>query len=333
MKLSALFNRIHKSFGMKMQTIMFAIVLFVLIFIDAYRTPSTNTDHISYNIIALIFGLVLESTRLMEKWIDVLLKLVICLVISFIFTVHNDYNFDRHLQIWPYSFIAIYALVSIFIHEKNLISHITIGDMIIQLPAFIYWILSRAENCLYYSQLTSLCLLPISLLIYAIYAIYRRDELNPSARLTMSISSCIILTILSIDNSIAVFMFPEIEHITISKDHISILMAYFFLGISTMYIVYNFILLMKYYPDKNMKYSKQKRLANISHLKRFSKFNVNFKYAMMVLLVSTIIYSINYHYKIIHCNMAIWSVFVLTPHIIRISYYLRTPILSHVDNK
>jgi hypothetical protein len=31
--------------------------------------------------------------------------------------------------------------------------------------------------------------------------------------------------------------------------------------------------------------------------------------------------------------MAIWSVFVLTPHIIRISYYLRTPILSHVDNK
>lgn len=125
--------------------------------------------------------------------------------------------------------------------------------------------------------------------------------------------------ILAIDNVFNVFHNPEIETTRYLSQGIIIILQYFLLGISSMYIFQNILMLISYLPSKGSKsYYADIKEANAMHLSRYSERQVNAIHSIISIIIITPIYFLNYKYHFLPRNVLIWLVFLLFPIFIRL---------------
>jgi hypothetical protein len=241
------------------------------------------------SILTLIAGLFYESKRMTEKWTPILLIGLGSLMFSFLSFLpgrnESEYNFENHIELWPYSFATFFTIFSIVYHGEKVIPKLTEGITLLQSIAVIYWVadygLLDTDNFFLLSVMFIGTLFSVFSIVHAFTSI----ELTRTNRLTLSLWSSIIMLLLATDNIFRIFQNDYIENTTNIGDGLFIGLQYFLLGVSAIYIVQNLLMLSGFLPGKgtffNAEYYRDLNRLKKEHIKRYSANQVSSAHSLL----------------------------------------------------
>jgi len=108
-----------------------------------YRASISDSKLFSVSLIALFCGLLFESFRVSSNW-----KTVVGIFAgTYLFSLssflpgkrEHIYNFENHLEMWPYFFIFIFALFFGIIYKDRVTAKLTEGTTLLLSISLIYW--------------------------------------------------------------------------------------------------------------------------------------------------------------------------------------------------
>ena len=300
------------------------LITFFLIYIF-YRISLTDRKLLTLSFIPLFLGILYENKRLTTDWKIVLLKALCSLILSFLAFLpgkrENNYDFEKHIEVWPFWFLFLFILISVIIHDKKVIPKLTEGITLIQSISILYWIIdiNFFENLNIFSFLLILISFLISL--YSIIHAFTYIPLSKNTRLFLSIWSSIVMIVFAIEHIFRVFNSPNIEDSNLLSG-LLITIQYFILGISSMYILQNFFMIVEYLPSKHRFYDKTHmkdiRIMNKTHVERYSDKQVKIIDSFYCLVYCLSFYFLNYKHNFVPRHTVIWIVFLTFPIILNI---------------
>lgn len=284
-----------------------------------YRASLSDRKLFSISLLALFGGLLFESFRLSRNW-----KTVIAIFFgSYLFSLlsflpgkrEQHYNFENHIQNWPYVLLFFFALTFAIFYKDKVTAKLSEGITLLLSLSFIYWTIDYGFTN--YNNWFAISLISIAFLFttFSILNALTNLHLSKGVRLTLSIWSTIILFAFAIDNIIRVFTNPDIESSYLS-DGLYIGLQYFLLSVSAVYIMQNYMLLAAFLPSKNGNYKNDLRENKKDHIDRFSDQQVSFGNSLFCILYAGTIYWLNYTYQILPRHTMIWLVIMTFPLIL-----------------
>jgi hypothetical protein len=320
-------NKFESPFYKKWSTYFYLIgfLFLVLLIYIIFRISISDRKLLSMSFIPLFLGIIYENKRLSTDWKIIALKAFGALIFSFFAFLPGkreiNYDIDNHIQMWPFTFLAIFVFISVVVHNKKIIPKLTEGITLIQSISIIYWLYDLNIFDFDNTFLIVLLGIPVLISLYSLLHAFTYISINRNTRLFLSIWSSIIMIIFAADHIFRVFNSPEIEETTIING-ILITIQYFILGVSSMYILQNFFMLVEYLPGKNRFYGKEHmkdiRTMNKTHIERYSDKQVMIFDSIFCLFFCLTIYFINSKYQLIPRHTAIWIVFLTFPIILNI---------------
>jgi hypothetical protein len=123
------------------------VLMLALIIYVGFRISISDRRLIPISVIAMIAGVIFEGKRLSDKWSTVLYTALGCFIFSFFVFIpgkrEHHYNFENHIEIFPYWFIFSFAIASIINQEGKVIPKLTEGITLLQSIAIFYWVLDH----------------------------------------------------------------------------------------------------------------------------------------------------------------------------------------------
>jgi len=313
-----------KGFDLKPYLIVVGLLLLALTIYVGFRLQSSSRHLIPISVIALLSGVLFESKRLTEKWLTVFFTGLGSFIFSFLAFLpgkkEHIYNFENHIEMWPYMFIFFFILFSIAFHGDKIIPKLTEGITLLQSIAVIYWVVDYGFIDTDSLFLKSLMVVGLLFSLFSVFHAFTHTILSRTSRLTLSIWSSIIMLLFAADNIYRVYQNEQIENTADLTHGLYIGLQYFLLGISSIYIVQNFLMLTGFLPDKNRffnsEYYRDIKKLKSDHIKRYSDRQVSILHSLFCVLFTGTIFFLNYHYQILPRHVAIWTVFVVFPFIL-----------------
>jgi hypothetical protein len=303
-------------------------LLFLLYII--YRMYITDKNLIPISIFALIAGAIFEAKFIMKKWGDVLGSALLSFFLSFLSFLpgkrERHYDFENHIQIWPFCFLIFFLIFIIAFNKDKVVPKLTEGITLLQSIAVLYWIFDFGlleNHNLFLFLIFSKALL---FSLFSIFHAFTHTELTKTNRLILSIWSTIIFVLFAVENIIRTFQNGQIENSQNLTSGFYIAVQYFLLGVSGVYIVQNFAMLIAFLPGKGTFFNKQyykdlKELKN-DHINRYSFQQVKILHSLCCIIITGGLFFLNYYYKVMPKHIAIWLVFVTFPLILNfLEYY------------
>jgi hypothetical protein len=288
----------------------------------AYRTSLSARKLFSISWLALFGGLLFESYRVSRNWKNV----IAIFVGSYFFSLlsflpgkrEQNYNFENHIQNWPYFLLFSFALAFATSYKERVTAKLTEGITLLLSLSFIYWTIDYGFTN--YNNWFAISLLSIAFLFsgFSILNALTNLHLSKGVRLTLSIWSALILFAFAIDNIIRVFSNPDIESSYIS-DGLYIGVQYFLLGVSAVYIMQNYVLLAAFLPNKGGNYKNELIENKKDHIERYSEKQVSIGLSLFCIFYAGTIYWLNYKYQLLPRHTMIWFVIMTFPLILFIS--------------
>lgn len=320
----------NKGINLKPYMIVVGVLSLILLLYISYRMYINERTIIPISIFALIAGAFFETKRLTAKWWIVTSTALISFFLSFFAFIpgkrEHDYNFENHIEIWPYYFLFFFLVITIFFAKDKVIPKLTEGITLLQSIAIIYWVLDfgliTTEN------LFLIILMCFGLLfsVFSVFHAFTHTELTRTNRLTLSIWSTIIFVLLATENIIRVFQNEQIENTENITGRFYIGLQYLLLGISSVYIVQNYFMLIGFLPGKgtffNKQYFKELKELKSEHIKRYSVEQIDILHSLFCIVFTGGIFYLNFYCQIVPKHIAIWIVFVTFPIVLYIYEYL-----------
>ena len=290
-----------------------------------YRASISDRKLFSASLIALFAGLIFESIRVSDSWkivAGIFAGTYLFSLISFLPGKREHvYNFENHIQNWPYFFIFIFALFFGIAHKDKVTAKLTEGITLLLSISLIYWAVDYGFTNYHNWFSISLMTIGLFLSIFSIVNALTHINLSRTNRLTLSIWSTIILFAFAIDNIFRVFRNPDIESLYFS-DGLYISLQYFLLGVSAVYIMQNYLLLVAFLPSKNGNYKQDLKENKRDHIERFSDEQVNIGQSLFCIVFTVTVYWLNHKFQILPRHTMIWLVFVTFPYILQLLPFL-----------
>jgi hypothetical protein len=301
--------------------VILGLVISILTIYIISRISSSNKTLIHLSILPLIAGLISEYKRISQKWSTVLWTTLAAFVFSFSAFMpgkgDHPYILEEHIQTWPFAFLGIFILIAIVLHEKELRQNLTEGITLLQSIAIIYW--SIDLDLWETKSIITRIVIGTSLLfaIFSFFNAFTNFILSRTTRLTLSIWSCFIMILFSVDNIYQVYSAGEIETSNTFFTGSFIAIQYFLLGVSSIYMANNVYMLMNFLPGKgtffNAQYFQELKELKSEHIERFSTQQVTIFESFLCLLITGAIFGLNYYYNFVPRNFIIWLTFALFP--------------------
>lgn len=302
-------------------SIVVAAVLVVLTVLIVRRAYESHRILLPISILALITGLLFEYRRISEKWSTVLLTALGSFIASFLAFLpgrrESHYSIENHIQIWPYYFCAVFVFIAIASHKYRVTAQLHEGMTLIQTIALGYWFLDAGLLDVK-SVGDLLILVPLGFLaLNSFLHAFLPLQLSRRSRLWLSLWSSAIMLFLAIDNIRRVYGLGYVEE-TQGWEAVTLILAnYFLLGISSIYMAQNAMMLVGFLPGKGTFFNKQyfKDIDELKrdHIKRYSDEQAQFSIALLCLLYSGGLFWANMHLDLVRSNVAIWLVFLTFP--------------------
>lgn len=227
----------------------------------------------------------------------------------------EPYDLDFHIMEWTYYFLFFVIIITASFNKEKVIPRLSEGVTLIMSMAFIYWIIDH--NFLSTSSFLILMFMYTGILIavFAIINAFLSIPLTKSFRLFLSIWSSMIMVVFAIDNIYEIYRSGQIEDSVFFLDKLIIGLKYFFLGVSSIYIAQNIIMIVGYLPSRYRFFNDEyfldiKKISN-DHVRRYSEKQSDFNLSLLILMVITAFFSLNYIYHFLPANTAVWVVFFL----------------------
>lgn len=279
---------------------------------------------------ALIAGAVYEAKYIIKEWQKIIMTSLVSFALSFTAFLpgkrERHYNFENHIQMWPYIFLVIFIIGVIGFHKDKIIPRLTEGITLLQSIAIIYWVVDFGLLKTHNIFLIYLMLNGLIFSAFSIFHAFTKTELTRTNRLILSIWSTIIVLLFAAEN-----VFKTISYNLENTDNLTTgvygSLQYFLLGVSSFYIVQNFIMLVSFLPKKgtffNKEYYKELEELKKDHIERYSFEQVSIRHSLFCIIFTTIIFYLNYYYKVLPKHIAIWAVFVTFQIISNFYEYLK----------
>lgn len=310
-------NRITKTkrkpagFSFKPIAVILGVVGLALTIYIGYRTSiSDDRKLFSFSLIALFAGLLFESFRVSDKWKNVIYIFVGAYFLSLLnfFPGKNEkiYNFENHIETWPYFFIIFFTLAFAIINKDKVTAKLSEGTTLLLSLSLIYWTIDY--GFINYHNWFAITILTIVLILsaFSILNALTNIQLSKNMRIVLSVWSTIIMFAFAVDNIIRVFSNQDIESSKYLSQALYIGLQYFFLGISAIYIMQNYMLLRDL--KENIK----------NHIDRYSDKQVFIGHSLFCILYASSIFLLNHTYQVLPTNTMIWFVFLTFPLILQL---------------
>lgn len=218
---------------------------------------------------------------------------------------------------FPYWFIVLFALFSIIAHDDKTVPKLTEGITLLQSIAVIYWFVDYGFADINGILLKLVMSAGVLYSLYSLFHAFTHTNLSRGRRLALSIWSSIVMMLFAVDNVYRVYQNEQIENTADITHGLYIALQFFLLGVSSIYMIQNFIMLVGFLPGKgtffNAKYFRELREVKDGHIKRYSARQVNVWHSLFCVLFAVTIFVLNHHYQILPRHIAIWFVFVVFP--------------------
>lgn len=320
-----------KGFDLKPYMIAVGVLSLVLLLYISFRMYIAERNLIPISIFALIAGAVFETKRLTEKWESVISTALFSFGCSFLafFPGKREYvyNFENHIEIWPYCFLIFFLIFTIGFNKDKVIPKLTEGITLLQSITIIYWVVDFGLITM--DNLFLIILMSVGLFfsIFSIFHAFTHTELTRTSRLTLSIWSTIVFVLLATENIIRTFQNEQIENTEDITSGFYIGLQYFLLGVSSVYILQNYAMLLGFLPDKkrffNEQYYKDLKELKSEHIKRYSMQQIDILHSLYCIIFTGGIFSLNFYYKVVPKHTAIWMVFVSFPFIMFVYEFIK----------
>jgi cell shape-determining protein MreD len=312
---------------------LFSFIIFLILYaIYDFNFYETDGAHlIPLHILALIAGVIFESKRITKTWTTA----VLISIISFIFTFslglylyhispNSKFDFTQILNLsilaWPIAFFILYVISSRIFNERRIVPQLTEGITLILSVSMIYWVIDnglvRFDNII----LKTFIIIVISLSLFSFYNAFSKVFLSDTKKLILSIWSSIIMMFFAIDNLYGIFENGNVVSTNELIQGTYIAIQYFLLGISSIYMIQNFMMLIGFLPSWKMfffiKYSDTISELKNEHIDRYSDTQVSKSDSVFCILFVSIIFFFNYHYEIVPRQFIIWLTFVTFPFLL-----------------
>ncbi len=308
------------------------VLLITFLIYIIYRVQISDRKLFTLSFVPLLLGIIYENKRLSTDWKIIALKIFGSLIFSFFAFLpgkhERNYDFENHIEAWPFYFIAIFVFISLIFHDKKVVPKLTEGITLIQSISIIYWIFDY--NFLEDINLFSLTLISIAFLIsfYSLIHAFTYISLSRNHRLYLSLWSSIIMVIFAVEHIFNVFNSKNIEDTDVVNGSL-LTLQYFILGVSSMYILQNLLMVVVYLPSKNSFYDqahmKDIKEMNKTHIERYSDKQVTKIDSILTFIYCSSFYFINFKYQIIPRQTAIWIIILSLPYLI----YLKEKIFTN----
>jgi hypothetical protein len=295
-----------------------------------YNSDFIQSPSFSVSIALLFVGMIAESLRLSKSWKATSLIFVGAYLFS-LFTFlsiqnKSTYNINILVDALPFMFIFYFTLIFALVFKDKVTAKLTEGITFLQTLAIGYWILDSPllthNNWWIYLILAVVGMLSVFSSLNALTNMH----LSENFRILLSMWSSIIMMVFAIDNIIDVFNQPEYSTKLSYTQMIQVGLKYFLLGVSSLYIMQNYLLLIAFIPSKKDKYITDSERISIAareleqsrqdHLSRYSNDQVPFILAVFCIIYASAIFVVNYSFDLISKQSAIWLVFFTFPLII-----------------
>ncbi|WP_132051887.1 hypothetical protein [Pseudocnuella soli] len=298
-----------------------ALIGLTLTFYIGYRASISDRQLFSVGLLALIAGLMFETFRVSDNW-----KLVILIFAgTYLFSLisflpgrrEQVYNFENHIEMWPYFFIFFFALFFGIAHKDRVTAKLTEGITLLLSISIIYWAFDYGfmnyRNWFAFSLLATGLFFALFSIVHALTHI----QLSRSSRLTLSVWSTVVMFAFAIDNIIHVFTSADMERSEYFSDRLYIGIQYFLLGTSAVYIVQNYLLLAGFLPSKNGNYKEELKENKLDHINRYSDKQVSIGHSLFCIAFTGTVYWLNHQYQLLPRHTMIWLVFFSFPFILQ----------------
>lgn len=313
-----------KLFGIYLTPLLIAagFIGFILTFFIIYRASICDRNLFSISLVALFGGILFESLRVSDNWRTVAGIFAGAYLFSLLGFLpgknEHSYNFDNHIEAWPYLFIFIFTLIFVVIHKDRVTEKLTEGITLLLSISIIYWAFDY--GFINFNNWVSILMITIGFLfsVFSIINSLSRIQLSKTIRLILSTWSTIVVFSFAIDNILRVFNNPDIEGSKYLSEGLYIGIQYFLLGVSAVYVMNNYMLLVGFLPSKNGNYREDLKENIKEHIVRYSDEQVSIRHSLFCIVYCFIIYLINYKYQILPRHTMIWLVFLTFPIILQL---------------
>lgn len=242
----------------------------------AYRINTSSRQLIPIGVIAIIAGVIFEGRRLSDKWSTFMLKVLGSFIFGFLSFLpgrgEKNYDFENHIEMFPYWFVVIFALFSIAAHGDKVVPKLTEGITLLQSIAVIYWVVDY--GFLNIASVPFMVLIVVGLLfsLYSVFHAFTHTVLTRSSRLALSIWSSVIMMVFAFDSVFRTFQNEQIENTADITEGFYIGLQFFLLGVSCIYFIQNFLMLAGFLPGRgtffNAQYFRELNVLKKEHVKR-----------------------------------------------------------------
>jgi len=307
-------------------TFLFSLILYTICDFKFYETEGVHL--IPLHILALIAGVIFESKRITKTWTTAVLIGIISYVFTFslclfLYYISPNAKFDLMLILnvsilaWPIAFFIIYVIYSRIFNKRRIAPQLTEGTTLILSISMIYWVvdngLARFDNII----LRTFLIIVISLSLFSLFNAFTKIYLSDTIKLTLSIWSSIIMMFFAIDNLHGIFYNGNIVSTNELVQGTYIAIQYFLLGVSSIYMIQNFMMLIGFLPSWKMfffvKYSNKISELKNEHIDRYSDTQVSKSDSKFCILFVGTIFFFNYYFEIVPRQFIIWLTFVTFP--------------------
>ncbi len=317
-------KRSNSGIDLKPVLIICGFLLLPLFLYAIYKISISGNRLIPLSSIAVIVGALIENKRLTPKWSTVFFNVFLAFILSFFAFIpgkhESNYSIDSHIFIWPYTFLLFFIIISIYLNKTKLIPRLSEANTLILSAGFVYWLIDHAYYNSSSSFLKTLIIIGILLTAFSAANAFTKIELTKPVRLTLSIWSSIVMMLLAVDNIVTIYQHGEIEDAFTIMDKIDIALQYFLLGVCSIYITQNILMVITYLPSKgrffNHEYFKEVKEMTKDHLNRYSEEQSSIMMSAICLVIATTFFIINYNFELIHRNTAIWMTFFILNNVI-----------------
>lgn len=300
----------------------------ILLFFSVKRIIEIDKQLISYTIFPIILGIVFELKRLKSSWREIGGKIIFALAISPLIAFlpdknEQDYNFNNHIQILPFVFILVFLIISIiyFIgknEKEKLVPKISEGIVLLQSLSIIYLIISL-DYFVRINPFKAILLIvgSIFVLVSFFYAFTKHEHTRFSS-IFLSVWSSIITMIFAINFIIRTFKNQFAMDYTLEYN-IAIVLQYFLLGTSSIYMLRNAYLIFGYLPSRgetSSDYKKRRKEISQIHFSRFSNTQINLWSSIFCTVFICVVFIANSYLDIFSPYTLIWLIFTFFPYLI-----------------
>lgn len=301
--------------------IVIGIIGLLLTLYIGYRASISDRKLFSISLLALFAGLLFESIRVSGSWKTVAGIFAGTYLISLTAFLPGKrervYNFENHIEMWPYIFLFIFAIFFGIAYKDRVTAKLTEGITLLLSLSLVYWTVdygfTNYHNWFAYTLLT----ISFSMTVFSIVNALTNLHLSRTTRLTLSIWSTVIMFAFAVDNIFRVFDNPDIES-TYLSDGLYIGLQFFLLGVSAVYVMQNYMLLAAFLPSKNGNYKRDLKENKKDHIDRFSDEQVLTGHSLFCILYAVSFYGLNYKYQVLPRHTMIWLVFLTFPLFLRL---------------